>query len=83
MMVKQKVYRSLFGSKNACDSIRDSSSALCISTYIQVDIHVIKWTPGHPPPFLHTASDQQLEGGKAWEQGSPYLKSEQSLIASC
>ena len=24
--------------------------------------------PGLPPPFLHTASDQKLDGGKAWEQ---------------
>ena len=23
--------------------------------------------PGLPPPFLHTASDQKLDGGKAWE----------------
>ena len=25
--------------------------------------------PGLPPPFLHTASDQKLDGGKASERG--------------
>ena len=25
--------------------------------------------PGLPPPFLHTASDQKLEAGSAWEWG--------------
>ena len=25
--------------------------------------------PGLPPPFLHTASDQKLDDGKAWERG--------------
>ena len=25
--------------------------------------------PGLPPPFLHTASNQKLDGGKAWEPG--------------
>ena len=25
--------------------------------------------PGLPPPYLHTASDQRLEAGMAWEQG--------------
>ena len=25
--------------------------------------------PGLPPPFLHTASDQKLEAGTAWERG--------------
>ena len=31
----------------------------------------ITWedSPGLPPPFLHTASDQKLEVRKAWEQG--------------
>ena len=28
-----------------------------------------KMQPGLPPPFLHTASDQKLDGGKAWERG--------------
>ena len=31
-------------------------------------IHMIN-IPGLPPPFLHTASDQKLDGGKAWKQG--------------
>ena len=29
-------------------------------------VHVIIWT-GLPPLFLYTASDQKLDGGKAWE----------------
>ena len=34
--------------------------------------------PGLPPPFLHTASDQKLDGRKAWERGyliliSPFM----------
>ena len=32
-------------------------------------IHVIKWTRPSPPPFLHTASNQKLDGGKACERG--------------
>ena len=26
-----------------------------------------------PPPFLHTASNQKLDSGKAWEQGYMYF----------
>ena len=35
--------------------------------------HVVR-SPGLLPPFLHTASDQKLEPGKAWERG--YIQSE-------
>ena len=27
------------------------------------------WARDYPPPFLHTASDQKLEAGTAWERG--------------
>ena len=30
--------------------------------------------PGLPPPFLHTASDQKLYGGKAWERSYLYTR---------
>ena len=29
-------------------------------------------SPGLPPPFLHTGSDQNLEVWKAWERGYDY-----------
>ena len=38
----------------------------------QVHTHIHCTTlngPGLPPPFLHTASYQNLDGGKAWERG--------------
>ena len=34
-------------------------------------IHVING-PGLPPPFLHTASDQKLDGRNAWEVAIVY-----------
>ena len=41
---------------------------LCLPRYRHNTIHVKKG-PGLPSAFLHTASDQKLGGGKAWEQG--------------
>ena len=36
------------------------------SSKVESDIiHMIKWT--RPSRSLHTASDQKLDGGKAWE----------------
>ena len=72
MFAKQKTYRSWFKTKNGCVksilSIRDPSSPT--SVYLsRHNIHVIKWTRPSPPLYLHTASDQKLDGGKAREQG--------------
>ena len=33
------------------------------------DVTHVTLSPGLPPPFLHTASDQKLEAGTAWERG--------------
>ena len=38
-----------------------------------------KNVPGLPLPFFHTASDQKLNGGKAWEQGAILYKEQLKL----
>ena len=37
------------------------------SVYVDSDVIHVIMVPGLPLPFLHTASDQKLDGGKAWE----------------
>ena len=64
-----KTYCSCFKTRNTCAkcflSIGDTSPP---SVYLgrQNVIHMKKWTRP-PPPFLHIASDQKLDSGKAWE----------------
>ena len=38
-----------------------------LSTWVDTDVTFN--SPRPPLPFLHTASDQKLDGGKVWEQG--------------
>ena len=65
---KTKMYRSRLETKNTCAkcilSMWDPSPPL--STKVDTDIiHVIKYT--RPSPSV--SSDQNLDGGKAWERG--------------
>ena len=46
-----------------------SGTAPLMSTHIYLMSCTRLFLPGFPPPFLHTASNEQLEVGTAWERG--------------
>ena len=41
--------------------------------HIYLTSHTSLFLPGLSPPFVHTASDQKLEAGTAWERGYSYV----------
>ena len=46
-----------------------------LSILLDTDIiHLIKYI--RPSPFLHTPSDQKLDGGKVWERGYDHTQLE-------
>ena len=47
----------------------DPLPPLCVPK-VDIDVHMIKLTRSSSPlPFLHSVSNRNLDGGKAWEQG--------------
>ena len=64
----KKCTHSCFKTKNACTKCDRGPLPPPVHLGRQNVIFVIKWNR-LPSPFFHTASDQKLDSGKAWEWG--------------
>ena len=80
--VLNKVNRGGGGVPHRRNKLFEASSCFCLKYWSfehsgsnkdppPIIIHIING-PGLPPPFLHTASDQKLDDGKAWEVAIVY-----------
>ena len=55
-----------------------------LSTSVDIDVtHVINGPRSSPALFQHTASNQNMDGGKAWERGYPKSKQQISQNNKC
>ena len=69
MFTKRKSCHLLYRTKNACvETIHSFKGPPPSSVYLANHLCDKWYIPWLSPLFLHTASNQKLDGGKAWER---------------